>query len=205
VESAVRAILLRGEPVARAELEDALYRQFAGDLTPEAGLIELCAAAYADEVDGAWKLRGEDWVAEKAHALDLLARLGERLEYHVIASREAAKQSPSDFDLVWLSDGEIAHGFIWRDEPQFADVAEVHIAPARGYLVVPEERVALLREKTHRQPHVADQFNEAGWNFMRLPFVEKLLSAEKIERNDVALIAGLVPPVAEERAQLELF
>ncbi len=205
VASAVRAILLRGAPVARAELEDALYRQFAGDLTPEAGLIELCAAAYADEIDGAWKLRGEDWVAEKARALDLLARLGERLQYHVIASREAAKQSPSDFDLVWLSDGDMAHGFIWRDEPQFADVAEVHVAPARGYLVVPEARVALLREKARRQPHLADRFNEAGWDFVCVPFVEKLLNAEKIERNDVALIAGLVPPVAEERAQLELF
>ncbi|HEX7593233.1 MAG TPA: hypothetical protein VF429_03605 [Anaerolineae bacterium] len=205
VASAVRAILLRGEPVARAELEDALYRQFAGDLTPEAGLIDLCAAAYADEVDGAWKLRGEDWNAEKARALDLLARLGDRLKYHVIASREAAKQSPSDFDIVWLSDGDMAHGFVWRDEPQFADVAEVHVAPARGYLVVPEARVALLREKTRRQPHLADRFNEAGWNFVRLPFVEKLLNAEKIERNDIALIAGLVPPVAEERAQLELF
>jgi hypothetical protein len=102
-------------------------------------------------------------------------------------------------------EGETTHGFIWRDQAQFGDVAMVHIAPIRGYLVVPEANVALLRTKTRRQPHIADAFNEAGWDFVRVPPVEMLLSAEKIERHDVALMAGLVPPVAEERAQLELF
>ncbi len=206
VESAVREILQRGAPVTRVELDDALYRQFPSDLTPEAGLIDLCALAYADAVDGAWKLRGEELDAEKARALDLLARLGERLEYGVITSPSPLlAMTNKNFDLVWESDGEVAHGFIWRDQAQFADVADVHVAPARGYLIVPEARVALLREKTRRQPHLADRFNEAGWDFVRVPFAEKLLSADKIERNDIALIAGLAPPVAQERAQLELF
>ena len=84
-------------------------------------------------------------------------------------------------------------------------MALVHVAPTHGYLIVPEAWVALLRAKTQRQPQLADAFNEAGWDFVRVPSVEMLLSGEKIERHDVALMAGLVPPVAEERAQLELF
>ena len=198
VENAVRELLQQNAPVARADLEDAVYRQFPGDLTPEAGLVELCARAYADESNGAWIWRARDSAGEKARALDLLAHLGERLGYAV-----ARDEAP--FDLVWKSDGEIAHGFIWRNQAQFADMARVQVAPARGYLVVPDACVALLRAKTRRQPQLADAFNEAGWDFVRVPAVETLSRAEKIERNDVALMAGLVPPVAEERAQLELF
>ncbi len=228
VEDAVREILQRGAPIPREELEDAIYRQFPSDLTPEAGLIDLCASAYAEKrPEGFLQFSGSAGEAEKSRALDLLARLGERLEYAVARPRviaSEAKQSPSgsevassqrtllamtppslSFDLVWLADGDVVHGFVWRDRAQFADLARVHIAPARGYLVIPESVVPLLHEKARRQPHLADTFNEVGWDFVRVPSVGRLLNAEKIERNDVALMAGLVPPVAEERAQLELF
>lgn len=208
VDDAVREILSRGAPVSREELEDALYCQFPGDLTPEAGLVELCAAAYADRFarDGAWRWRVEDADAEKSRALDVLTRLGERLEY--VVERPDRFEKPDRFalfDLVWKSNGEIAHGFIWRDRALFADAIAIHIAPACGYVVIPEARAALLREKTRHLPHLADAFHEAGWHFVRVPFAEKLLNAEKIERSDVALMAGLMPPAAEDKTQLELF
>jgi hypothetical protein len=107
--------------------------------------------------------------------------------------------------MVWQSGGEIAHAFVWRAHTQFADLAQIHIAPARGYIVVPENLVALMREKTRRLPHLADAFHEAGWSFVRVPFVEKLLAQEKVERSDIALMVGLTPVVAATRAQLELF
>ncbi|HEX7587813.1 MAG TPA: hypothetical protein VF478_05810, partial [Anaerolineae bacterium] len=198
VEEAVRELLQRGKPLVPNDLENAIYRQFPGDLTPEAGLVELCARAYADESNGAWNWRAVDPASEKSRALDLLARLGERLEYAVV--RDVAP-----FQLVWKLDGEITHGFIWRSQARFTDVVSVHVSPTRGYLVVPEAFVALLRAKARRQPQSADAFNEAGWDFVRVPSVEMLLSAEKIERHDVVLMAGLVPPLAEERAQLEMF
>ncbi len=184
------------------ELEDALYRQFPGDLTPEAGLIDLCAAAYAEFDAGA-----------KARALDALARLGERLGYRVIFdfrfsifdSIENPQSAIENLNVVWQSDGEIAHAFVWRERAQFADLAQIHLTPARGYIVVPENLVALLREKTRHLPHLADAFHEAGWDFVRVPFVEKLLTQETIERHDLAFITGLEPPNAERGTQLEMF
>ena len=101
-------------------------------------------------------------------------------------------------------DGEIAHAFVWRERAEFTDLAQIHIAPARGYVVMPENLVALMQEKTRRLPHLADAFHEAGWNFVRAPFAEKLLAQEKVERSDVALVVGLAPPISEEKAQLEL-
>jgi hypothetical protein len=205
VEAEVRAWLSRGV-TSREGLQDALYSQFPGDLTPEAGLIELCAAAYAEPVTE----------AERARAVNALARLGERLGYQTISDFrcQMSDVSPSaienreskieNFDVVWLSNGEMAHAFVWRARAAFADLAQIHIAPTRGYVIVPEQWVALMREKTRRLPYLADAFYEAGWNFVRLAAVEKLLTQEKVERSDVALITGLIPPLMAARAQLGL-
>jgi hypothetical protein len=183
------------------ELEDAIYRQFPGDLTPEAGLMELCIAAHQNlDADA------------KAHALQALTMLGERLGYTVISdfkfqisdSFQNRKSKIENFDLVWLEHGELAHGFIWRERAQFADVTQIHVAPACGYLIVPENLVPLMLEKTRRLPHLADEFNEANWNFVRIETVTRLLELEKIERHDVRLLAGLVPPRLDQATQLEL-
>lgn len=201
VEAAVQTLLARGA-LSREELRDALYRQFAGDLTPEDGLVELCAAAYAEPIAE----------AERARARDALARLGERLGYRVIfdfrfALADAIPISNLQslvFVVAWETEGNIAHAFIWRAHTQFTDLAQMHLTPTRGYVIVPENWVALLQEKTHRLPHLAEAFYEAGWNFVRVPMLEQLLAQDKIERGDVALMAGLMPPLASGRAQLEL-
>ncbi len=109
------------------------------------------------------------------------------------------------FDLGWYSNGELTHGFVWRTRAEFADLLQIHIAPARGYLVVPESIVALMQEKLRRLPHVAEILYELGWNFVRVPFVEKLLEQETIEKHDLVYVTGLVPPSMEQKPQLELF
>lgn len=197
VQQAVQDVLSRGE-ISCADLDNEIYQRFPNDLTPEAGLIGLCANAYADEREGKWIARQEDVAAEKTHAQELIAKLGQQLEY-------AIAQNENPFDWVWKEQGGAAHGFVWRDTAAFVDLARIHIAPTRGYLLVPESQIALLTEKTRRLSHLVEAFRDAGWDFVRLASVEKLLDGEKIERNDLVLMTGLVPMVMEERAQLELF
>ncbi len=191
VDDAVRAILERGS-ISDEELQDAIYRQFPGDLTPEAGLIELCAAAN-ERLD----------VNAKSRAIAALTTLGERLGFQANLNAQDSN-SIRAFDLVWQAEGEIAHAFIWRERAHFTDLIEIQMAPAHGYIIVPENIVGLMQEKTRRLPHLADAFYEAGWNFVRRPFVERLLSQETIERHDLVFITGLEPPSLEQGTQLEL-
>ncbi len=187
VEQAVRAILTRGN-VSREPLEDEIYQKFSGDLTPEDGLIELCLRAFTQE----------NFAAEKTRVAEMIGHLGERLGY-------AVARDVKPFDWAWKESGEIAHGFVWRERAAFADLARIHIAPARGSLIVAESQVELLREKVRRLPPLVDAYREAGWDFVRVSSLEKLLKKEKIERSDLVLMPGLVPLVAEPSAQLELF
>ena len=89
VDDAVRDFVEKNPFSSRkrvSEIEDAIYRQFPDDLTPEAGLIELCASAMqADET-------------EKARAMEMLAKLGERLGYKwSVVSGQKAKAN-----LIWF-------------------------------------------------------------------------------------------------------
>lgn len=201
IEDAVCEYLARGVSSIEA-LCDALYRQFPGDLTPEAGLIELCAQTYAH------RLTEE----ERQRALDALAQLGKRLGYTVTwnfqftsETIENLQAKIQNFDLVWQADGEIAYAFVWRARARFVDLAHIHIAPTRGCLVVPENFVALLSEKTRRLPHVTEAFYEAGWNFVRVAAITRLLEQENLERAEVITMLGLTPPILQAGAQLELF
>ncbi len=222
VDNAVYELLQTRRTIPRDEMEDLIYARFPADLTPEAGLVQLCAQTYADEREGSYHWREQD-PAERMRSLDVLARLGERLEYRVVRARtgdgrpktvlfeEAATEdrehtaADTAFDLAWMIDGDIAHGFIWRTRPHVEDLARMEIAPARAYVVVPEARVPFLSAQMRQLPLLANALNESGWDFLRVPFAENLLEQEKVERHDVALMAGLVPVVAGERTQLELF
>lgn len=197
VDDAVFQILSTRRLVPALELEDQINRQFPGDLTPEAGLVELCATAYADEQNGAWHYVDCDQQVERGRALEALNALGTRLEYRV------GQAAP--FDLVWEAEGETVHGFVWRSRGRWDDLAQMQISPARGYLVVPERQTGLTRARADTLPLHLEAFRDAGWDFVRVPFVDKLLGEEKIDRHDITLITGLVPAVAAERTQLELF
>lgn len=186
MEKEIREIKEIGE-IDREELESRIYEKFSGDLTPENGLIDLCVRA----------ITRENFAEQKARAEKMISELGKRLEYAVV-------RDVKPFDWVWEEQGEVTHGFVWRERCVFADLARIHIAPARGYLIVPESQVELLREKVRRLPPLVDAFREAGWDFVRVSSLEKLLEKEQIERSDLVLMPGLVPMVSEPSAQLEL-
>lgn len=197
VEEAVRNILGAGEN-SRQELEDKIYARFPGDLTPEEGLIDLCARAAARESSPASDSFGNAGaMVEKSLVEKLLGELGERLGYDVA-------RNINPFDWVWQEQGEITHGYVWRERAAFADLARIQTAPTRGYLIVPESQIELLCEKVRRLPPTVDAFREAGWDFVRVSSLQKLLETEQLERSDLVLMPGLVPMVAEPSAQLEL-
>ncbi len=191
VEQTVREKLQSAPALAHVELEDALYRQYPAELTPETGLVALCARAYADERAGIWYWRG-DAEAERTRVMHVLVELGARLGFETARDR-------APFEIAWKdAAGEIAHGFAWG--ARFADLARVHVAPARGYLLVTDYHVPLLLEKTKRLPHRAERFYEAGWDFARVESIEKLTAIENITREDLIGLAGLT----RAASQLEL-
>lgn len=176
-----------GSTISIGEVQDRMYEKFPSDLTPEDGLIDLCIRSVTRE----------NLVEQKSLAEKRIRELGERLGY-------TFAQGIKPFDWVWNEGSELSHVFVWRDRAIFSDLARVHIAPARAYLIVPESQIELLREKVRRLPDLAEAYRDAGWDFVRVSSLGKLLESDPIERSDLVLMPGLVPMVAEHSAQLEL-
>src|SRR5581483_4711638 len=205
-------ILRARERLNTQELEKTISEKFAGLLTPEIELVELAAQAYAD-------LNGEELVWRKENldteqAISKLSALGNRFGYQVIPADEP-------FDLTWRVEKiipqsargsvqeqrifEDMYGIAVRPRADFDAIVNNPASPLHGLLVIPEPQVALTRERLRRDPRWLKKLERAGWEFLRMPFVEQLLQETWTERPEFQLIWGLEPPIARGKEQMELF
>jgi hypothetical protein len=214
VEEAARESLSQKGQLTNEELEDGLLERFPGLLTPEIGLVESCAAAYADERAGVWTWRAVEVEAELEQARARVAELGAHLGYRVARRRGA-------YEVVWRTEKVIpgsssgavraehveedSHVFIFRARVNLRELVRQKVAPLRGFVVIPETQVALLQHKLYRAPTWRPLLREAGWEFLRVPFVKLLLRSAVGERAEFQLAWGLEPALVQGKEQMELF
>jgi hypothetical protein len=214
VDEAMREILRDVKKISMNQLEDELMARFAGLLTPEIELVEMCAAAYADLRDEMWEWREADAAAEFTRARELVGQLGKQLNFRVRGSTNTFELLWRDEKIVPGSSGgavraasveEDAYAFIFRAQVDLKKLASWEIAPLRGFVVIPETQVALVREKLRRAPTWLKPLQDAGWEFLRVPYVEMLLREALPERAEFQLAWGLDPALGKEKEQMELF
>lgn len=214
VEESVQEIFQVRAKIPADELEDELMARFEGLLTPEIELVELCARAYADLVEGDWVAREEQGESFAVRAYALAKQLGTHLDFQVIENSER-------FDLVWRvekiipgsSGGSVRQESIHEDVYAFricerADFEELIAqvtAPLNGLVIVPESQVALTQERLRREPRWLKKLEHAGWVFLRLPMMELLLREDFATRPEFQLAWGLDPKLEGGQEQMELF
>ncbi len=214
VEQAAREILAETPSLRRVDFDERILSRFPELLTPEIELVELCASAYADLIGDEWHWRQVDVAGELVQARELVKELGERLEFKIGAATQP-------FDLVWLdekivpasSGGELkqasvyedSHVFLFRPRVDVRALARTRARPLRGVVIVPESQVALTRERLRRAPTLLKPLADAGWEFLRVPFIEMLLASTRPQRAEFALALGLEPALVQGKEQMELF
>jgi len=214
VERVVRALLGAQKQIGRDALESMTLREFPGLLTPERELIEICARASADENALEWNWRAESKDAFRAHARALAAQLGMRLGYQVI-------EVAAPFDMLWRVEKiipgstngtmpeervyEDAYGFIFRARFDLDEWGAPRAATPRGLIVLAESQVEFAQHCLWRDPRWQKQLERAGWEFLRVRWLELLLQQPDATRPEFHLAWGLQPAWAERQEQLELF
>ena len=214
VETFVRATLVELGRVSAENLEDIVLAKFTGLQTPEIEWIELCAQAYADLQNGEWVWRGEDSNVWREVARARLAQLAARLDF--VVSEDAAPH-----DQKWRvvkiipgsSSGTIPETRILDDAYVFRlcanldldELIQLRALPLRGFLVLPEPQVALTLERLRRDPRWLKLLQAAGWEFLRVPYIEMLLHETITERPEFQLAWGLEPALGQGKEQMELF
>jgi len=213
VEQAVLATLREADGVAAAVEETmcvkAVYRQFSGPLTPEAGLVQACLKAYAEEVSaGQWQLfrseREEAWPERMSSAILQLIELGERLGYRPRQEVENSGVVWEEEGLPWATFNLAFTAAVARFLPR-PDSPRPHPEPRWRNLVIPASRAGLWQYKLETQPWLAPMIRAGGWSFIKLEHLQALTAREDITRHDLTAIVGLVPPVESGEGQLPLF
>lgn len=193
------------------------------------GLLKADGCYYLRQED-----RPEQRLAERLDLISLLSDLGRRFGFKVLTSlqgqrpssppgseadssarregpvgRQARREAPLEptWDVVWCRRGKPAYLFTVEWTARLHDALLRHRMAGnslRRYLVIPEERVALIRYKIARQVLWQQALAEGGWDFIKYGHLRRFAAGqprlEGLER-----IVGLAPLVEQYPTQLPLF
>jgi hypothetical protein len=218
LEDAVHDILAGTLAITPRALLRQVCERFPGPLTPEipaetmtSGLIEVCLRSYGEEfVPGYWRLAEDEGTrhidARVGQARLVLEQLGRRLGYRsrVTTNTEEGR----GYDIVWLDEGQIAHGFLLRWRARIAaDVLATSISPRaqQQYIALPQARVALARAKLNHDPRLAQAIATGHWQFVKYSSLHALAAAKDVAAYDLRRIVGLEPIIERGDVQIPLF
>ena len=156
VEMAVVMFLQKNPGSLYLEIEDDLYPQFPGLMTPSKMMIYAVLNSYAERTKAAWTLRPEDRASARRSELDtiraMLETLGTRLGYSALRQEKM---------IVWQENGRIAYAFhVLASALVGRALSEIPFPPQQSILVLPGGRASLASYKMQRDPALAERLKK---------------------------------------------
>lgn len=198
VEVAIVTFLQKNPDSIYLEIEDDLYPQFTGLLTPSKAMIYAVLDSYAQRNGAAWKLRAEDVASARRNELNtitaMLEIVGKRLNY-------STHQQEKNY--VWEEDQTIAHAFyILASALMARAIAETPYPPELTTIVIPGGRAALAAYKAQRDPALATRMKNyrlVKYRLLRSLFEVPVLTRETFEEQVAS------DPLEKSKSQMIMF
>ncbi|NJN79888.1 MAG: hypothetical protein HC797_05110 [Anaerolineales bacterium] len=153
VEKGIVTYLQKNPNVIFLEVEEDLYKQFTGLMTPSKGLIYAVLNSYAEKDGARWKLRDEDIASvrrdEVKNIFNALEEIGKRLNYD---------SSLDDKVLTWSEKKKPAKKFYVLASALVNKALEQ--ADEQTVLVIPGGRAELLAYKQDRDPSLKERLKK---------------------------------------------
>lgn len=199
VERAVVTFLQKHPASTLLELEQGLYPDFPGLLTPSKALVGAVLRSYGVEEAGHWRLRDEDRAAKRRAELEQMAALiktiGERLEYMV--------EFPDQNVCVWKEKKETVRVFYLLASAVTGRILDTNQYPLeKCLLVLPGGRAGLLAYKENRDPRLRKRLE--GWTILKFRLLRSLAAIPVLNRQtfEEQLISD---PVEQTQGQMMMF
>ena len=195
MEIAVVNYLQKNQNVIYLEIENELYPQFTGLLTPSKGLIYAVLNSYAEKEAGKWELRAEDISSARREELNtvytLIESIGKRLEYKTVRK---------DKFLQWEENGKPVRKFNVMASALINRALQTNDKDT--ILVVPGGRAALISYKQTRDPSLAvrlKNYRVVKFRLLRTISEVPILTRDTFEEQ----IAS--DPVEQSKGQMMMF
>jgi hypothetical protein len=180
VEVAIVTFLQKDPDSIYLEIEEALYPQFPGLLTPSKAMIYAVLHSYAERNGAAWKLRPEDVASARRNELNtinaMIEAVGTRLGY---STRRDEKL------LWWEENGQVQYVlYVLASALIGRAMSETPYLPDQAIIVIPGGRAALIAYKTQRDPALAARLKNyrlVKYRLLRTLFEVPVLTRETFE------------------------
>ncbi|RIK31968.1 MAG: hypothetical protein DCC56_07290 [Anaerolineae bacterium] len=198
VEVAIVTFLQKNPDSIYLEIEDDLYPQFPGLLTPSKAMIYAVLDSYAAREGASLKLRAEDVASarrnERETIIPMLELVGKRLGYST---------SLVEKNHVWEENNSIQFAFyVLASALVGRAIAETPYAPEQTILVIPGGRASLIAYKASRDPALAERLKNyrlLKYRLLRAMLEVPVLTRETFEEQ----IAS--DPLEKSKSQMMMF
>ena len=195
IEKAIVIYLQKNPHAIFLEVEEDLYTQFTGLMTPSKGLIYAVLNSYAQKDGARWKLRDEDIASARRDEVNnvfaSLEEIGNRLNYD---------SSSDDKVLTWSEQGTPVKKFYVMASALVNKALEN--ADDQTVLVMPGGRAELLAYKQERDPSLKEQLKK--YRLVKYRLLRSLLEVTVLTRETFEeQIAN--DPVEKSTGQMMMF
>ena len=198
IEMAIVTFLQKNPDSIYLEIEDDLYPQFPGLLTPSKAMIYAVLTSYATKENSAWRLRPEDVANARRTELNtitaMLDAVGTRLNYE---TRKHEK------NYLWEENGKIKRAFYVLASALIGRAMnETPHPPEQTIIVIPGGRAGLIQYKAQRDPSLAERIKNyqlAKYRLLRTLFEVPVLTRETFNEQ----IAS--DPIEKSKSQMMMF
>ena len=180
VEVAIVTFLQKNPDSIYLEIEEDLYPQFPGLLTPSKAMIYAVLDSYAERNGAAWKLRAEDVSSARRTELNtihaMIEALGKRLSYSTHMEGKI---------VLWEENGQVQYAlYVLASALIGRAMAETPYPADQAIIVIPGGRAALIAYKKQRDPALAarvENYRLVKYRLLRTLFEIPVLTRETFE------------------------
>jgi hypothetical protein len=203
IEIAIVKFLQKNPDSIYLEIEDDLYPQFPGLLTPSKAMIYAILTSYATRENSAWRLRPEDVANSRRMELNtiiaMLDAVGTRLNY---------KTRKEEKNYLWESAAENGTSQVIRSFYILASalvgraINETPFPPEQTIIVIPGGRAGLIQYKAQRDPSLAARIKNyrlVKYRLLRTLFEVPVLTRETFNEQIVS------DPLEKSKSQIMMF
>lgn len=212
VEMVLVRYLSKNTSCTYRNIQDTLYADFPGLLTPDEDIIVTCLESYGVQLAGdaqMWGLRKEDLPTARHKDLhdveDQLRMIGERLGFRV--DEQIIQDQPSRKLITWSDMFDQPHyRFFPIASAVISDLLlnDENTAAIKQIIVLPGSRSNLVMDKLRRDPRFKEQFEPFGnWSFLKFRHLRWLGENPLLSRESFPESLGL-DPLTYSTSQLRL-
>jgi hypothetical protein len=199
IEMAVVKFLQKNPDSIYLEIEDDLYPQFPGLLTPSKAMIYAVLTSYATKENSAWRLRPEDVANSRRMELNTITAMLE-----AVGTRLNFTTRKEDNNFLWddSEDKAVYAFFVLASALVGRAINETPFPPERTIIVIPGGRAGLIQYKAQRDPSLAARIKNyrlVKYRLLRTLFEVPVLTRETFSEQVVS------DPVEKSKTQMMMF